>query len=367
LKVAIVGQSTTRFSLDPSPIENVLIASIKKIFDGTKNLHQGDIDTVLVSTNENKKYLSAIASETCGISPRISHTVESLCNSGTNALVSAYSYIASGLSEVALVVGAERSDSPGRVLEWDISRGEFTHPIFWASMFAKAHKRKYGTTEDEIAMVAAKNYRNAIDNPNAYNMKAYDVDDILDSKKITEDLRLLDCSRPCTGGSAILLASENLAKKFTDKPVWIAGIGQKTVSASFARNDLTSLESTKIAATNAYAMAKTDPTQIDVFEVHDAFSICEIMILEEIGLAEKGRAGKYIAELYKTADKKVNPRGGLIGTGHPLGATGLAQVSEIVQQIQQIADKRQIHGAQTGLVHNMSAAATSSTVMVLKA
>lgn len=367
MKVAIVGQSTTKFSLDVSPIEDVLTAPIKKIFDNTENLHHGDIDAVLVSTNENKKYLSAIASETCGISPRISHTVESLCNSGTNALVSAYSYVASGLSEVALVVGAERADSPGRVLEWDISRGEFTHPIFWASMFAKAHKRKYGTSEEEIATVAAKNYRNAIDNPNAYNMKPYSVNDILDSKKITEDLRLLDCSRSCTGGSAILLVSENLARKFTDTPIWIAGIGQKTISASFARNDLTSLESTRIAAANAYAMSKTDPTQIDVFEVHDAFSICEIMILEEIGLVEKGNAGKYITELYRTDNKKVNPRGGLIGTGHPLGATGLAQVSEIVQQIQQTAAKRQVHEAKTGLVHNMSAAATSSTVMVLKA
>lgn len=365
-KVAIVGYATTKFSLDKTPIEDLLFSAIKELFAQTKNLTQKDIDAVLVSTNENKKYLSAITSELTNISPKIAHTVESLCNSGTNSTVSAASYVMSGLADVALIVGAERFDGPGQILDWDMSRGEFKHPIFWGSMFAKSHKRRFGTTEEQLAYVSAKNHRNALENPNALKPKNYTIEEILNSKKITDDLRLLDCSRPCTGSSAILLASESSAKKFTDSPVWIKGIGQKTVSASFTKNDLTKLESTSAAAMQALSMAKITPNQVDVAEIHDAFSICELMILEDMDFVQKGHAGKYVMELYNTNNKRINPRGGLIGTGHPLGATGLAQIAEIASQLQSKSQKRQVESAKIGLVQNMSAAATSSTVLVLE-
>lgn len=365
-KIAVTGYCTTKFSIDDIPIERSLLSAIKLMFEQTKNLTQNDIDAVLVSTNENKKYLSSIVSEMSGISPKISHSVESLCNSGTNSIISAYSYIQAGLADVALVVGAERFDSPGQVLEWDISRGEFKHPIFWASMLTKAHKRKFGTTDEQLAYVSAKNHNNAQNNPAAYNPKSYSIEEIMNSKKLTDDLRLLDCSRSCTGSSAILLASETAAKKFTESPVWITGIGQKTTSASFTKNDLTILESTKDAATQAYAMSKIEPKQIDVAEIHDAFTICELMVLEDLGIVQKGQAGGYVMELYDTNNRKINPRGGLIGSGHPLGATGIAQVAEIVCQLQGNAKKRQIDGAKIGLVQNMSAAATSSTVLVME-
>ena len=206
-------------------------------------------------------------------------------------------------------------------MEWDDSRGEFKHPIFWASMFTKAHKRKFGTTDEQLAHVSAKNHKNALDNPTAYNPKKYTVEEIMNSKKLTDDLRLLDCSRPCTGSSAILLVSEKIAKKFTDIPIWISGIGQKTTSASFTKNDLTSIESTRIAADEAFAMSKTSPDKIDVAEIHDAFTICELMVLEDLGMTSRGKAGQMATDLYMTENKKINPRGGLIGSGHPLGAT----------------------------------------------
>lgn len=366
MRVAVAGYFTTKFSLDDSPIEQVLGLATRGLFESTQNAEQKDIDAVLVSTNANRKYLAAITAEYAGISPKISHGVESLCNSGTNALVSAFSYISAGLADTALVVGAERYDSPGQVLEWDVTRGEFNHPIFWATMFAKAYKRRYGAAEDEIAAVSAMNHRNARDNPNAYSPKEYTIQDVMESKKLTDDLRLLDCSRPCTGGAAILLASESAARKMTDSPVWVSGIGQRTVSASFAKNSLAELESTKNAASQALSMAKATPHDMDVLEVHDAFSICELMILEEIGIAARGGAGRYVLDLYKTSSRKINPRGGLIGAGHPLGATGLAQVAEAVQQLQGRSGKRQVEGARKALVHNMSAAATSSTVLVLE-
>jgi acetyl-CoA C-acetyltransferase len=364
--VAVAGHCTTKFSSGDVKIESLLFSATKSLFEQTRNLSQKDIDVVLVSTNDNKKYLAPIISEMSGISPKISHNIESMCNSGTNSIVSAFSYISSGLADVALVVGAERFDSPGQVLEWDLSRGEFRHPIFWASMFTKAHKRKFGTTEEQLAYVSAKNHRNAQNNPAAYDFKKYTIEEIMNSKKLTDDLRLLDCSRPCTGSAAVLLVSEKLAKKFTDSPVWIRGIGQKTTSASFTRNDLTHLESTIDASAQAHNMAKTAPEKIDVAEIHDAFTVCEMMILEDLGIVQKGQAGRYVMDLYDTESRKINPRGGLIGSGHPLGATGIAQVAEIATQLQASAAGRQVEGAKLGLVQNMSAAATSSTVLILE-
>ncbi|MCE9653386.1 MAG: thiolase family protein [Nitrosarchaeum sp.] len=366
-KVGIASYGITKFSKEDSKIESVLLNSVKKLFDSNSNLNRNDIDAVLVSTNNNSKYLSAVLSEMAGIEPKIAHTVESLCNSGTNAIVSAYSYIASGLADMVLVSGAERYDSPGQVLEWDNSRGEFKHPIFWASIFTKSYKREFSITDEELAIVPVKNHKQAQNNPNAISEKLYSLEDVINSKKLTDDLRLLDCSRPCTGGASILLASEKTCKNCTDNPIWITGIGQKTTSAGFTKNmTFSSMVSTQEAASTALKMSKRDAKDIDVAEVHDAFSVCEPMALESLGLSDKGKGLELINELYATNNLKINPRGGLIGSGHPLGATGLAQTIEITQQLQLCANKRQVDNAKVGLVHNMSAAATSSTVLVLE-
>ena len=366
-KVAIVAYGNTKFSTDDKPIESLLLNSTKSLFDNTPNLTQKDIDTVLVSTNDNAKYLSAILSEIAGIQPKTAHTVESLCNSGTNSIVSAYSYIASGLSNVVLVVGAERKNSPGQILEWDNSRGEYKHPIFWGTIFTKAHKREFGTTEEDLARVSAKNHKFAKDNPNAYSNKVFSIDELMNSRVLTEDLRVSDCSRACSGASAVLVVSEQITKRFTDTPVWIKGIGQKTLSAGFTKNqDFSSMRSTREAAKIAFEMSKLNTNDIDVAEVHDAFTVCELMAVEDLGLVSKGEGRKFVKTLYETEDRKINPRGGLIGAGHPLGATGIAQVIETTQQLQGIAAKRQIENATVGLVHNMSAAATSSTVLILQ-
>lgn len=366
-RVAITGYANTKFSKEEIPIESLMLDATKSLFDQNPNLSQKEIDAVLISTNDNSKYLAAILSELSGIEPKISHTVESLCNSGTNSIVSAYSYISSGLADVALVVGAERRDSPGQILEWDVSRGEYKHPIFWGSILTKSHKRKFNTTEEDVAIVSAKNHLNAQDNPFAYSNKVYSVDELMNSKILTDDLRVSDCSRPCSGSSAILLASEKIASKISETPIWIKGIGQKTLSAGFTKNqDFTSMGSTIEASKIAFEMAKMNPQDVDVAEVHDAFTICEIMAVEDIGFVKKGQGSKFVRTLYETENKKINPRGGLIGAGHPLGATGIAQGIEIIQQLQGNANKRQIKNANIGLVHNMSAAATSSTVLLLQ-
>ncbi|MFQ5781624.1 MAG: thiolase family protein [Nitrosopumilus sp.] len=366
-KVGIVAYGMIPFTKDDQKIESVLLRSVKNMFENNPKIHQNDIDTVLVSTNDNSKYLSPIVSEMAGIQPKIAHSIESLCNSGTNSIVSAYSYIISELADVVLITGAERYDSPGQILQWDNSRGEFKHPIFWASLFTKSYKRNFSISEEQLALVSVKNHKQAKENPNALQMKQCTLHDVINSKKLTDDLRLLDCSRPCTGSASILLASEEIAKKYSDMPIWISGIGQKTTSAGFTKNTSFSfMESTKLAGEAALKMANNTIKDIDVAEVHDAFSVCEPMALESLGFTDLGKGTRLIEELHETNNFKINPRGGLIGSGHPLGATGIAQTIEITQQLQSNSGKRQIDNAKVGLIHNMSAAATSSTVLVLE-
>jgi acetyl-CoA C-acetyltransferase len=365
-KVAIVGTGQTKFSKEDEDIEKLLFESANTCIQSTKNCDSRDVNGVLVSTNNNLKYMGAILSEMMGIQPKISHSIEHLCSSGTNAIISAYSYISSGLLDIVLVSGVESATNPGQVLEWDKSRGDFEHPIYWASMLTKSHKRKFNTTEEELAIVSAKNHKHAMDNPLAYSNEPRTISEIMNSEQITEDLKILECSRSCSGSSSIILASEEKAKKISEEPIWITGIGQKTTSASFTKNILEEIKSTRIAADSAYRMANIEPRQIDVAEVHDAFSICELMAISELGITSNEKSGEYVRNLFNTENRMINPRGGLIGAGHPLGATGISQTIEITNQLQGISKKRQIPNTQTGLIHNMSAAGTSSSVMVLE-
>ena len=154
--------------------------------------------------------------------------------------------------------------------------------------------------------------------------------------------------------------------QISKNPVWITGIGQKTISAGFTKNiSFSSMESTKLAGQNALKMSNKKIEDIDVAEIHDAFSVCEPMALESLGFAKNGKGMDIVKELHDTDNFKINPRGGLIGSGHPLGATGIAQTIEITQQLQSNATNRQLENPNVGLIHNMSAAATSSTVLVL--
>jgi acetyl-CoA C-acetyltransferase len=321
-----------------------------------------EIDAVLFSSCATDQYSSVIISEMLGIYPRISYRVDNLCNSGTNAVASAFAIIASGLCNTVLVVGAEKADSPGNKLVWDVSRGSFMFPVHWAAIFAKAHMRKYGTTEEQMAMVSVKNHKNATKNDHALFRKEVTLQQVMNSKKIASPIKLLDCSASCEGASAILLVSEEKARSL-DNPVFIKGIGQQTTSASFAKAtpDLTTIEAARRAAHTAFEMSHTKLSQIDVAELHDAFTILEILGYEDLGFAKKGEGGKFVNQ----EQIVINPRGGIIGCGHPVGATGVAQVAEIASQLAGKAGKRQVKNCKTGLVHNLAAAGSSASVIVM--
>lgn len=361
-KVAVSSWATSTFTKGSkmSLFELACEPSVQLIRES--GISAKEIDAVLFSSCATDQYSSVIISEMLGIYPRISYRVDNLCNSGTNAVASAFAIIASGLCNIVLVVGAEKADSPGNKLAWDVSRGSFMFPVHWAAIFAKAHMRKYGTTEEQMAMVSVKNHKNAAKNDHALFRKEVTLQEVMNSKKIASPIKLLDCSASCEGASAILLVSEEKARSL-DNPVFIKGIGQQTTSASFAKAtpDLTTIEAARRAAHTAFEMSHTKLSQIDVAELHDAFTILEILGYEDLGFAKKGEGGKFVNQ----EQIVINPRGGIIGCGHPVGATGVAQVAEIASQLAGKAGKRQVKNCKTGLVHNLAAAGSSASVIVM--
>jgi acetyl-CoA C-acetyltransferase len=299
------------------------------------------------------------------INPKISTKVENLCNSGTSAIFLGYSLILSGICNAIIVVGIEKQNSPGKKLMWDISRGIYDLPVHWASLYAKSHFRNYNTKEDDLAMISEKNHKNANENPNALFYKnKITLEEIMNSKKIVDPLKLLDCCYTCEGASSLLMISEKFARE-SEMPIWIRGISQNNQGASFSNVsfDLKSINSTKIASREAFKQARLRPSNIDIAEVHDAFTILEILAYEDIGFVEKGKGSTFINQ----NRIEINTRGGLLGCGHPIGVTGIDQTNEITLQLQEkVSKRRQKKNCERGLIHNMAAAGTSSTIIILE-
>ena len=223
--------------------------------------------------------------------------------------------------------------------------------------------RRYGTTEEQLAMVSVKNHKNATKNPQALFRKEVALEEVMNSKKIADPIKLLDCSAPCDGASALFLVSEQKARSF-DNPVFIKGIGQQTNSASFAKamGDLTTIETAKRAAQMAFEMSHTKQFQIDVVELHDAFTILEILAYEDLGFAKKRRR----RQIRQPAQIAINPRGGfLIGCGPSYwrywrSASCRNRISACWK-----SRKRQVKHCKIGLVHNLAGAGSSASVIIL--
>ena len=377
-KVSIVAGVTSEFRKGTdNDVPHIALESAMKLLKDTgfpRNL----LDAVIVSSCSSDQYLSSIISEMLGVTPKISHRLDNLCNSGTNAIISAFSYISSGLCDSALIIGVEKSNTVGKILSSDLSRGQFSLPIFWGSIFKKIHMKRYGSTEEQICQIPVNNYLKAKDNKNAFNRhKSVNLEQVLNSRVLVEPLKLLECCSICEGSSSILLIAEEKLGFFKSRviskirnseliPVLIKGIGQQTNSASFSNTvtDIFSKGSARVAARQAYTMARISPKDVDTAEIHDAFSILEIIGYEDLGFANKGEGGKFVYQ-----DKiSINLRGGIIGCGHPIGVTGIAQTVEIFEQL--TGKKR--HNLQfknnpkIGLVHNLAAAGTSGTVLILE-
>jgi acetyl-CoA C-acetyltransferase len=243
-----------------------------------------------------------------------------------------------------------------------------TFPGLFALM-ATAHMHKYGTTEAQLAHVAVKNHYNGSLNPKAHMQKEITLEQALSSRVIAWPLKLYDCSLITDGASCLILTKPEIAKKYTDTPVHIIGSGQASDTIGiYEREDFTSLRAAKLAAKQAYEMAGVTPEDIDVAEVHDCFTIAEIIAYEDLGFCKPGEGGRF-AEKGETSLKgriPVNTSGGLKAKGHPVGATGTAQAYEIYLQLTGQADRRQVADAEIGLTHNVGGSGATATVHIYR-
>ena len=228
---------------------------------------------------------------------------------------------------------------------------------------------EYGTTREQLAMVALKNHKNGAKNPHAQFPFEITIGQVLNSTLVADPLRLLDCSPITDGAAAVIVCPAEMAKEYTDKPIKIIGVGHATDTiALHGRNDITTLKATVEAGKRAYTMAGIKPEDIDLAEVHDCFTIAEICAMEDLGFAKKGEGGKAVEEGLTEIDGKIpiNPSGGLKSKGHPVGATGIAQVVEVVTQLRGKAGERQVKDAKIGLTHNLGGSGGSVVVNILE-
>jgi acetyl-CoA C-acetyltransferase len=326
-----------------------------------------------------QEHLASLLSDYLGLNPIPATRVESACVSGGLAFRQGWMDVASGLSDVVLVGGVEKMT--------DVTGGDATYALATAAdreyeafvgvtfpglyaMIARAHMHRYGTTREQLAMVAVKNHANGMLNPNAQFRMEISVDKVINSTKVAEPLNILDCSPITDGAAAAILCPLDMAKKICRKPiVKVTGSGHATDTIALAdRNDLTSLQGTVKAGERAYEMAGLTPEDIDFAEVHDCFTIAEICITEGLGFVEKGQGGKAVESGRTARDGKipVNVSGGLKSKGHPVGATGVAQIYEVVKQLRGEAGDRQLDNPRIGLTQNMGGSGGSTVVHILE-
>lgn len=378
--VAIIGAGMTKFGeLWSQSIRDMFAEAALKALE---NAGVDKIDSLYVGAMSSglyvyQEHLSSLMADYIGQRGAAGARVESACASGGTALRSAFMEVASGMSDIVLAGGVEKM--------WDADDGSFilatasdqeyeafhgvTFPGLYA-MIARAYMDRYGLTRDELAQVPVKNHKHAVNNPNAQYPYELSLDGVLKSSMVADPLRLMDCSPITDGAAAVIVCPLDMAKQFTDKPIKIKGVGAATGPiALHDHQDLTRLDAVKLSADRAYKMAGVSASDIDFAEVHDCFSIAEIVVAEELGFFEYGKGGKAIAEGQATYGGKVviNTSGGLKAKGHPVGATGIAQIVEAVEQLKGEAGKRQVKNAKLGMTQNMGGSGGSSVVHILEA
>ncbi len=384
-RVGIIGIGMTIFGelWDKSLREIGIEAGLEAIKDA--DITADDIDAIYVGNMSSgifthQEHIAPMFADYTGLTRRnIPATrVEAAGASGGLALRQGYLDVASGMSDIVVVGGAEKMTDVSTTeatsalattadQEWEAFFG-MTYPGLFALM-ARKHMQDYGTTKEQLAMVAVKNHYNGSFNPKAQFRRPIKLEMAMNAPMVADPLGVFDCSAVSDGGAAVILCSLDKAREIKDDFVEIVGSGQASDTISLhARDDICTMRAGVLAAKRAYDMAGIKPADVDVAEVHDSHTIAEIIGIEDLGFFEKGKGGK-AAQDGKTAldgEIPVNTSGGLKAKGHPMGATGIAQAVEIVQQLRGEAGERQIKDAEIGLAHNIGGSGATGVVHVFK-
>ncbi|MEM3736480.1 MAG: thiolase domain-containing protein [Candidatus Bathyarchaeia archaeon] len=346
--------------------------------DPKKDINAFFLGQFLGSSLEHQSHNAPVAAGWAGLAQIAATRVEAACASSAAALRCGVIAVASGLFDVVMVGGIEKmthretaevTESLAMAADYPFEQWQgLTFPGLFALM-ATAHMDKYGTTEEQMAKVAVKNHRNGAKNPKAHLQKEITLEKALSSKVVAWPLKLYDCSLITDGASCLILTKPELARKYTDTPVYIVGTGQASDTIGlYEREDLTTLRAASLAARQAYQMAGLTPKDIDVAEVHDCFTIAELIAYEDLGFCGRGEGGRLVDEGVTEHGGKlpVNMSGGLKSKGHPVGATGVSQAYEIYLQLTSQAGNRQVEGAEIGLTHCVGGSGASAVVHIYR-
>lgn len=383
--VSIVGVGLTQFAehWEKSFKELIAEAGVKAIEDS--GLQRKDIQAVYGGCMASgrfvgQEHIGALIADQLGLNPIPATRLEAACASGGVALRNGYLAVASGMYDIVAVGGIEKmtevsTEDAGFALggagdqETELFMGA-SFPALYALM-ARAHMEKFGTTEEQLAAVAAKNHKNAENNPYAQFQKAVTVEDVMKSGYVSSPLKLLDCSPISDGAAALILCATDVAKKMklAGNAVEIIASAQASDTLALAnRKNIYETTAGKIAAEQAYRQAGIKAGNVSFAEVHDCFTIAEIMAIEALGFCRQGEGGKFTEQgnTQIGGTIPVNASGGLKACGHPVGATGVKQAIEAYWQLNEKAGKRQVKGAEIGLTHNVGGSGATAVVHLFR-
>jgi len=380
-KVCVIGAGSTKYGKLPESIADITVqASVDAIESAgiePKEIDAGYISNVF-GVADKQVHLGPVVMSNLGIPEKPSLSIESACGSGSVAFREAFANVAGGFYDAVLVTGVEKVTHTGT--EWTTTYFSYCSDFFYegqagasfpglfASM-ARAYLTEFKATEEDLAMVAVKNHDNGFLNPKAHLRKKITIDDVMNSAVVASPLKLYDCCPFSDGASSVILCNEKFAKQHTKNYIRVIGSGRGGSPAALqGRNHLTTIPSTKIAAEAAYKMAGIKPKNVDFAEVHDCFTIAEIVDTEDLGFFDKGKAVEAVRDgkTRLNGEISINPSGGLKSKGHPIGATGVGQVVEVFDQLTGKAGERTVKDAKIGLTHNFGATGASCAVHIFQ-
>ena len=381
-RVGIIGVGHSRFGKrSDASLRELAFEAYREALDDAE-IDTSDIDASLVcsATHYDKQRSPAgVVAEYLGLNPAPTFNVEAACASSAVGLRTAWALVNSRLHDIVAIVGVQKmtelsseeiQELMGRAgdVMWESPFGT-TMPAYYA-MYANAHMARYGTTQEQMALVPVKNRKYGTKNPKAMFQKPVEIEEVLKSRMVSYPLKLYDCCANADGAACILVASRNKVQKLSDRPVWIAGLGLASSPMSLAgrTGPMTSFQVTKNAAKEAYKMAHVLPRDVDIAEVHDSFSITEILNYEDLGFASPGTGAKLLEREETDLGGRipVNIDGGLIAKGHPVGATGASQITALVRQLRGEAGDLQVDNAKVGLAQNIGGIGMYAAVTILR-